>query len=352
MTNIQIDPTEEVLADGLNDLWYAICPSSFVNDRAVSLRRVGYKIALWRDPSSGKVHALEDHCPHRGAPLSLGIVLGDRVACPYHGVEVRHDGVVTRVPGSPGCKLEGTKSTKSFHVKEVAGVIFLYKSSTDVAEPPPLDLPEQLTSDEWTHFVCYTEWGNDYRYVIDNVMDPMHGAFLHKMSHTMFGGSQQAEFESRDTEHGFIFEKKGQKDVNFDWSEFIDTGIHTLRLEIPYPKTGGPGGNFTIVGSYTPISKDLCTVIHWRCRKLTGWQRDVYRFLYKNRLEARHWDVLEQDRVALENMELDANKREFLYSHDMGVVRARRFLKGKANEQLARGQRRQSDVLMSMVKTT
>ena len=45
-----------------------------------------------------------------------------------------------------------------------------------------------------------------------------------------------------------VFEKQGQRNVNFDWTEFCDTGAHWLRLEIPYPATGGPGGNFHIVG--------------------------------------------------------------------------------------------------------
>lgn len=97
-----------------------------------------------------------------------------------------------------------------------------------------------------------------------------------------------------------LFEKEGQRDVNFDWTEWADTGTHWMRLEIPYPKTGGPGGNFVIVGSYTPVSPTLAAVFHWRCRKLDGWQRDTWRFLYRNRLEARHWAVLEQDRVMLE----------------------------------------------------
>ena len=28
---------------------------------------------------------------------------------------------------------------------------------------------------------------------------------------------------------------------------------------------------------------------------MQGWQRDAWRFLYKNRLEGLHWAVLEQD---------------------------------------------------------
>jgi hypothetical protein len=145
-----------------------------------------------------------------------------------------------------------------------------------------------------------------------------------------------AEFQVRDVDNGFIFEKKGQRDVNFDWTEWFDTGIHVMRLEIPYPKTGGPGGNFTIIGSYTPITTPVraSAVFHWRCRKVDGWQRDTWRFLYKNRLEERHWKVLEQDRLAVENMEPDANKREHLYQHDMGIVRLRRHLRNLAKKQL------------------
>ena len=332
----QADPIDAALAVGLKDLWFPICPSGFVQSSPVSLRRLGYKIALWRD-ASGKVHALEDHCPHRGAPLSLGVNLGDRLACAYHGVQVRCDGTVMKVPGSPGCKLEGSRAARMFHTAESNGAIFLFNAKDPaLSEAPPLQLPEQLTSPEWSSFLCYTEWGCDYRYVIDNVMDPMHGAYLHKQSHTMAEGDMTAEFQIRELPQGFIFEKKGQRDVNFDWTEWMDSGIHIMRLEIPYPKTGGPGGNFSIIGSYTPIDARTAGVFHWRCRKVSDWQRDTWRFLYKNRLEQRHWNVLEQDRVAVENMEPDANRREHLYAHDMGIVRLRRHLRRLAEQQIER----------------
>jgi len=333
------NPTEAeidgVLVNGLKNRWYAICPSSFLTDKPITLRRLGYKLALWRG-HDGKPHCLEDHCPHRGAPLSQGIPLGDKIACGYHGVQIRCDGTVLSVPGSPGCKLEGSRPTLAFHLKEARGVIFLYNSTENIDEPPPLVLPEQLSSDEYESFLCYVEWAGDYRYVIDNVMDPMHGTYLHKQSHAMSEGARAAEFSLRDTEHGFIFEKAGQRDVNFDWSEFADTGFQWLRLDIPYPKTGGPGGSFVIIGACTPILPNQSSaVFFWRNRKVSGWQRDVWRFLYKNRLEARHWAVLEQDRVVLEAMEPDANQREHLYQHDVGVMRARRQLRKLAIDQLA-----------------
>ena len=148
------------------------------------------------------------------------------------------------MPGSPGCKLEGSKATRHFPVEERAGAVFLYNSKESVDAPPPLVLPEQLTDDaQYASFLCYAEWKGDYRYVLDNVMDPMHGTFLHKQSHSMAEGDSMAKFGIRQTETGFVFEKEGQRNVNFDWTEWADTGTHWMRLEIPYPNTGGPGGN-------------------------------------------------------------------------------------------------------------
>ncbi len=333
MTKVD-DDADTLLAKGLRNIWYAICPSHFVAETPVSLRRCGYKMALWRD-LKGAVHILEDHCPHRGAPLSMGIPMDDRIACGYHGVQVDQNGVAVSVPGAPGCKLEGMKATKVFPAQERNGMIWAYVGDALHPEPPELVLPAELSAPEFSSFLCYAEWAGDYRYVMDNVMDPMHGTYLHRQSHSMSFGDTTAAFKIRDTDTGYVFEKEGQRNVNFDWTEWGETGTHWMRLEIPYPKTGGPGGNFHIVGSYTPISDTMAAVVHWRCRKIEGWQRDTWRFLYKNRLEARHWAVLEQDRVMLEQCEPDARDREILYQHDMGLVRLRRRLKGLAQAQIA-----------------
>jgi nitrite reductase (NADH) small subunit len=40
-------------------------------------------VAVFRN-SEDKVFALLDRCPHKGGPLSQGIVFGDSVACPLH----------------------------------------------------------------------------------------------------------------------------------------------------------------------------------------------------------------------------------------------------------------------------
>jgi nitrite reductase [NAD(P)H] small subunit len=68
----------------MND-WTEICR---IDDIPVlGARRVrrpaGTDVALFRT-EAGRVFALLDRCPHKGGPLSQGIVFGEHVACPLH----------------------------------------------------------------------------------------------------------------------------------------------------------------------------------------------------------------------------------------------------------------------------
>ena len=65
--------------------WKPIC---LVTDIPVlGARRVnrseGHPVAIFRN-AEDKVFALLDRCPHKGGPLSQGIVFGESVACPLH----------------------------------------------------------------------------------------------------------------------------------------------------------------------------------------------------------------------------------------------------------------------------
>jgi phenylpropionate dioxygenase-like ring-hydroxylating dioxygenase large terminal subunit len=326
---------EDLLATGLRNRWYGVCPSSFVAPGALRrVTRLGEDWILFREPD-GTLHMLEDRCPHRGAPLSQGAHLGDRIQCAYHGVQVNGEGTVVSVPGMPGCNLEGKQIVPSLPVREVAGAVLAYFGDDKHPAACELTLPEMLTDDEHSHFLCYAEWNAPWRFAVENVLDPMHGTFLHRESHTMYAGDTAAQFRIRETDHGFFFEKTTQQGVNFDWVEYAHTGIDWLRLEIPYPATAGPGGPFGIVGLVTPITADRCGVFFWRYRKVQGWQRDVWRFLYQTKIEERHWNVLEQDRRMLEAMAPDADQAENLYQHDLGVVRIRRLVRQQAQKQAA-----------------
>ena len=324
---------ENLLDLGVRNRWYPIAPSWMVDEKPVGLTRLGERIVVWRD-GDRKINVLRDRCPHRGARLSMGWNLGDRLACWYHGIEIDKGGIVVNVPAVEECPLVGNKAVKTYPSFEHMGGIFVYFGDALHPEPVTFDMPEEFASDEWDGLLCTAHWGCSYRYAIDNVMDPMHGAYLHAQSHSMTEGDKVAKMQIRQTENGIIFEKVGQRGVNFDWVEFTDTGAMWMRLALPYQRNAGPGGLFGIVGFVTPIDAKNCRVFFWRTRKCQGWQRDVWRFQYKNRLEGLHWDVLEQDRRVLEGMEHDARNHECLYQHDTGMARVRRILHKEAENQL------------------
>ena len=97
---------QDYLDQGLRGMWYPVLASWEVGNNPVGITRLEQQIVVWRD-GEGQIHALEDRCPHRGARLSMGWNLGDRIACWYHGVEVGGDGTVKDVPAVDRCPLVG-----------------------------------------------------------------------------------------------------------------------------------------------------------------------------------------------------------------------------------------------------
>ncbi len=326
---------QDYLDQGLRGMWYPVLASWEVGNNPVGITRLEQQIVVWRD-GEGQIHALEDRCPHRGARLSMGWNLGDRIACWYHGVEVGGDGTVKDVPAVDRCPLVGQKCLRSYPAKEAYGAVFLYFGVTADEAPAELTFPQELADEaSYSNFLCTASWNCNYQYALENVMDPMHGTYLHSSSHSMAEGDRKADMGLEPTDSGFIFKKNGQIGVNFDWVEFGNSGAYWMRLSIPYKKRFGPGGHFWIIGMVVPEDKDHCRVFFWRIRKVKDWQRDMWRFMYRNRLESLHWDVLEQDRIVLENMAPNARGREYLYQHDVGLSRLRRLMQKEAQKQLA-----------------
>ena len=98
--------------------WKSICR---VEDIPVlGARRVersgGTAVAVFRN-SEDKVFALLDRCPHKGGPLSQGIVFGESVACPLHNWTIGLADGCARAPDE-GC-------TQRFSVQIDAGNVSL-----------------------------------------------------------------------------------------------------------------------------------------------------------------------------------------------------------------------------------
>jgi nitrite reductase (NADH) small subunit len=81
------------------------------------VRRIdGVEIAVFRT-ADDRVFALLDRCPHKGGPLSQGLVFGDQVACPLHNWTIELDSGRAVAPDE-GC-------VQRFAVRVEAGRVLL-----------------------------------------------------------------------------------------------------------------------------------------------------------------------------------------------------------------------------------
>jgi len=97
--------------------WFDVGPVSAVPLRgARTVRTPNREIAVFRT-ASNDIFALENKCPHKGGPLSEGIVHGRKVACPLHNWIINlEDGEATGA--DHGC-------AKKFPVKIERGHIYI-----------------------------------------------------------------------------------------------------------------------------------------------------------------------------------------------------------------------------------
>lgn len=101
----------------MKNTWLKICALEDIPVLGARVvRRSEGDIAVFRN-GENEVFALRDKCPHKGGPLSQGIIFGKRVACPLHNWAINlDDGTV--VEPDEGC-------AHSYPCKVEEGVVFL-----------------------------------------------------------------------------------------------------------------------------------------------------------------------------------------------------------------------------------
>ena len=97
--------------------WHSICcidEIPLLGSRVVQAK--GIDITLFK-VSATEVLAVRDQCPHKGGPLSQGMVHERTVTCPLHGWKIELDSGNAVAPDA-GC-------THAYAVKVEAGVVML-----------------------------------------------------------------------------------------------------------------------------------------------------------------------------------------------------------------------------------
>ncbi|WP_038214309.1 aromatic ring-hydroxylating dioxygenase subunit alpha [Xenophilus azovorans] len=185
--------------------WY---PLAWARDigRQLSTRRVLEEDLVVFRTEDGRVAALEDVCPHRLAPLSLGTLQGDAVQCGYHGLAFDCSGQCVAAPGM--ARAPSGAQVRSYPTAQSMGMVWVWMGDPARADPA-----------EVFHLPQYDDPGYsvvegdalpvraNYLSLADNLCDPTHVVYVHKTTLASAGRE-----ETR-----VMHERQGNKVVTWRW---------------------------------------------------------------------------------------------------------------------------------------
>lgn len=163
----------------LRDAWYC---AGFADELAPgashAITVLGEPLVLFR-ASSGTVAALADRCPHRFAPLSQGVLVGDQLQCPYHGLRFDATGQCRHNPHGDGA-LPKAAQVRAYPVLERHGALWVWMG--DAAKADAARLPDFTDVEErpgWNRVQGRLHVQANYQLIADNLLDLSHVQFLH-----------------------------------------------------------------------------------------------------------------------------------------------------------------------------
>jgi 3-ketosteroid 9alpha-monooxygenase subunit A len=131
---------------------------------------------------SGQVAILDAHCPHLGANLGSGEgrVLGDTIACPFHGWRFNPQGQCVDIPYANKIPEKAVDALRGWPVLEQSGYIALWYSLD--GEQPESYLPDipEWGNEGWADWVFYRSRIRAQPCdIIENIVDIAHFPHVH-----------------------------------------------------------------------------------------------------------------------------------------------------------------------------
>jgi vanillate O-demethylase monooxygenase subunit len=128
------------------ECWYAVATSDQVVRELLPVRLLQRSVVLYRT-GAGEVVALEDRCPHRPYPLSLGRLSGDQVHCGLCGMVFSPRGECVSVPTQDRVPFGG--QVHAFPVRERDGLVWLWPGEPGRADLHRVPELPWLSSADW-----------------------------------------------------------------------------------------------------------------------------------------------------------------------------------------------------------
>ena len=169
----------------LRNCWYVASVSREVARSPKAVQLLDDNVVLYRREDGSPV-ALEDACPHRKLPLSMGRIKGDAIECGYHGLTF--DGGGTCIEAPTQAQIPALARVRSYPVQDRYGLLWIWMGDPALAERTPVleiehhnDPGWHMTTGDSLHCGCHYLW------LVDNLLDPSHVAWVHRNSFASSG---------------------------------------------------------------------------------------------------------------------------------------------------------------------
>lgn len=165
------------LSSVLREYWHPVAWTEEVQDDAIfAFTLLDEDIVVCR--VGGELVSFSDLCVHRGTPMSLGTIEGNRLVCCYHGWEYDAAGKCTRIPSIPDDHpIPKRACLTRYQAAERYGLVWVCMSDSPrapIPECPLFEDPdyEQVFRNRWIWY-CGAARGTE------NFFDQAHFAFVH-----------------------------------------------------------------------------------------------------------------------------------------------------------------------------
>jgi phenylpropionate dioxygenase-like ring-hydroxylating dioxygenase large terminal subunit len=213
-----IDPDSEYLENA----WYVVARSTQIDQQLQAIKILGDILLFYRD-SKDQIVALEDACPHRKMPLSMGKRVGDSVQCGYHGLTFDSCGKCVNAPTQD--KIPGNAFVRSYPTAEKYNLVWIWMGQPELADKSKLLQVEDYDDETWG----LTDGGMlecqcHYLYLLDNLLDPSHVTWVHKTSFAS-DGTEDVPLVIEESEAGVLVSR---------WINNIDPPPYYAEM-MPFP---------------------------------------------------------------------------------------------------------------------